>query len=44
MTEKRTPVAERQRETATRIASPPAGGAWITGRIPGRGARAWKRA
>jgi hypothetical protein len=35
MTEKQMPVAERQREIATRIASPSAGGLRITGRIPG---------
>ena len=36
MTEKRMPVAERQRETTTEMAGPSAGGSWITGRIPGR--------
>jgi hypothetical protein len=43
MTEKRMPVAERQRK-AVALASPPAGGRGITGRIPGQCARTRKRA
>jgi hypothetical protein len=35
MTEKRMPVAERQREPTTVGAGPSAGWSWITGRIPG---------
>lgn len=33
MTEKRMPVAERQRETRSTTAGPPASRSWITGRI-----------
>ena len=35
MTEKRVPVAERATGNHAGLASPPAGGWWITGRIPG---------